>query len=249
MSKADFETLQAQIEAVDPNTVLTPNLPIDTALQEAEDLYQWTQSDKEALTGNGLNWELVESLQGLAGACRHLQSLWQLESNMKDGAQKEWEIAGKAAFEMRDDTITTFRYAFRKEEDLIQKLSEIDEGFTNADMVQDLSDLAAMGKANTTLLEAMNYDLAQLDVLAAKAEAMGTLLAQANGDRFAENETLVKRNQAYTLLKEAVDEIRDCGKYTFRKNPDRAKGYSSAYGRRYNRKRQAAANEETETTL
>jgi hypothetical protein len=39
------------------------------------------------------------------------------------------------------------------------------------------------------------------------------------------------RDQAYTHLKEAVDEIRDAGKYVFRQNEKRFRKYASEYRR------------------
>lgn len=53
------------------------------------------------------------------------------------------------------------------------------------------------------------------------------------------------RNRAYIYLKQAVDEIRDCGKYTFACNPERLKGYRSEYLRKY-RKKNAINEENTE---
>ena len=71
-------------------------------------------------------------------------------------------------------------------------------------MIQDLSDLSVLGKANQPLLAAMN------------------------GERAENNSAKTIRDKAYTLLKKAVDEIREAGKYVFWKNPDRLKGYYSA---------------------
>ena len=45
------------------------------------------------------------------------------------------------------------------------------------------------------------------------------------------------RDKAYTHLKQAVDEVRECGHYVFWRNEARLKGYSS----RYFRKARAAA--------
>jgi len=40
---------------------------------------------------------------------------------------------------------------------------------------------------------------------------------------------MIIRDQAFTYLKLAVDEIRECGKFAFWRNPDRLKGYISKY--------------------
>lgn len=41
MSKEQFETKQATLEAIADKDVKTPSIPVDVALQEAEDLYVW----------------------------------------------------------------------------------------------------------------------------------------------------------------------------------------------------------------
>ncbi len=40
---------------------------------------------------------------------------------------------------------------------------------------------------------------------------------------------MIIRDQAFTCLKQAMYEIRRCGKYVFWRNADRLKGYSSDY--------------------
>jgi len=66
---------------------------------------------------------------------------------------------------------------------------------------------------------------------------MASLLTQVNCDRLSCNDARVLRDQTYTYLKEAVDEIRDCGKYVFHDNKNRIKGYTSAHYRKANQSR------------
>ena len=58
---------------------------------------------------------------------------------------------------------------------------------------------------------------------------MADLLSQVNGERDSDNQFKVMRDKAYTHLKEAVDEIRSCGKYVFWWDENRLKGYGSRY--------------------
>ena len=60
------------------------------------------------------------------------------------------------------------------------------------------------------------------------------MLAEANGDKADPNESKIIRDKAYTYMKSLVDEIREAGKYVFRKNPKRLDGYSSDYWRKQN---------------
>ena len=61
---------------------------------------------------------------------------------------------------------------------------------------------------------------------------MAALLAAATGERIDTSESKRIRDQAYTHLKEAVDEIRAYGQYVFRHIDERLKGYRSNYLRR-----------------
>jgi hypothetical protein len=99
-------------------------------------------------------------------------------------------------------------------------------------MIQDLSDLAALGKANTEPLKAISLDLTLLDKAEAMSSQMASLLANANGKKLEDNKLRLLRDKAYTHAKEAVDEIRRCGQYVFSKDEQRYKGYTSRYYKR-----------------
>jgi vacuolar-type H+-ATPase subunit E/Vma4 len=62
---------------------------------------------------------------------------------------------------------------------------------------------------------------------------MSVLLSEMDRDRDREKRSEAKkiRDQAYTHLKEAVDEIREFGRYVFRQNKKRSRVYASEYKR------------------
>ena len=225
----DYNELLPVITAIKPAEVLTPNMPIDVSVQEAENLYHWCLGDQKELTSVGLDWELVIGLQARSGACREAQSLWVKERNTNQEAERLWKVEAPAAFDLRDQLIHSFRFAFRKDEGLLARVEEIAQGNSNADMVQDLNDLAVLGKANRKPLEEINFDMTLLDRAADTSDRMGDLLGATNGERKAVSEAMIVRDKAYTYMKLAVDEIRECGKFVFWRNPDRLKGYASDY--------------------
>jgi hypothetical protein len=73
----------------------------------------------------------------------------------------------------------------------------------------------------------MGFDLTQLDRAATRADELADLLAEANGDKADPNESKIIRDKAYTYMKTLVDEIREAGKYVFRNNKNRLKGYTT----------------------
>lgn len=228
-SLSDYNELLAEIQAIRPEKVVSPTMPVDIFVQEAENLYHWCPDDQGALINAGLNWSLIIGLPTKAGACREAQSLWNKERNTRQEAEQLWKDQSPEAFDLRDQLVHTFRYAFRKNEGLLGRVDEIAQGDTNSDMVQDLNDLSELGKANADLLALVNFDMTKLDTAAEVSDRMGDLLGATNGERKKDSEAMLIRDQAFTFLKEAVDEIRECGKFVFWRNPDRLKGYNSDY--------------------
>ena len=228
-STTDYTELLPVISAINPTDVLTPNIPIDVFVQEAENLFHWCSDDEGELTRVGLDWTLVTTLPVRAGACREAQSLWNKERNTRQEAEQAWKDEAPAAFGLRDQLIHTFRFAYRKFDGLLSRVDEIAQGDTNADMVQDLNDLSVLGKANSEPLVIINFDMPLLDTAADVSDRMGDLLGATNGERKEVSEAMLIRDKAFTYLKQAVDEIRECGKFAFWRTPDRLKGYNSDY--------------------
>lgn len=231
-STSDYNDLLVQIQALKPEETYAPTVPIGIYVQEAENLYHWALDDKAALIAAGLNWNYVTKLPALAGACREAQSLWIKERNTRQQAEQEWKKKSPGAFQLRDQLIHSFRYAFRSKDDLLSRIADIEQGDTNADMVQDLNDLSVLGKANLELLNAVGFDPVILDAAALMSDQMGDLLGATNGERQKDSDIMIIRDKAFTLLKSSMDEIRECGKYVFWRNPDRYDGYISDYWKR-----------------
>lgn len=231
MSKKDFELKQTLINAIPEKGLKQPNIPVDRALQESEDLFVWCQADKEILIKAGLDWSLVDDLPKRTGACRYIQSTWQNEYRNIEAAQKEWKEKSPAAYELRNELLHHFFHAFHKNTSLYAQTRKISGGGTHSDMIQDLSDLSILGKANIELLKNTLMDICLLDKAAETASCISELLAKSTKQKL-ENRTLkILRDKAYAHMKEAVDEIRRCGQYAFWKNEERKKGYVSNYNK------------------
>ena len=241
-STEDYTSCLADIQAIKSETIQVPNMPIDVFVQEAENLYHWCLPDRVALTGAGLAAELIDQLPVRAGACREAQSLWVNERNTRQEAEQQWKDEAPAAFDLRDHLIHAFRYAFRNQPTLLAHVDQIAQGDTNADMVQDLNDLAQLGKANIELVTVVGVAAEMPDQAAATSDRMGDLLGAVNGERETDSAAMIIRDKAYTYLKQADDEIRNCGKYVFWRSPDRLKGYNSDY---WKQKRSASPKDET----
>jgi hypothetical protein len=229
MSLEKFNEKKAAIEAIPSEQIVEPSMPVAVYVQEADDLYEWADEDIDLLVNAGLDLNLYKDIPARAAALRYAQSIWQKEYKTYEDAQKEWSVESPAAFDLRDVLVHEMFHAFFNSPDLYSKVRTISEGSGNADMIQDLSDLALLGKSNQEPLKAIGFDLSLLDKAEQSVERLSQLLAKNNGLKMSDNKMKVLRDQAYTYLKQAVDEVRRHGQYKFWRDEDRKKGYSSKY--------------------
>ena len=225
----DYNATIETIRAIPDEKTSEPSMPVDTYLQESENLAKWSLMDAELLATIGITQAMLNDLPVRAGALREAQSIWFKDRNSQLEAQRQWAEAAPEAFAMRDQLLHDFRYAYRNDAAILARVAEIAEGDSNADMIQDLNDLSLLGKSNTGPLEAINFSPEKLEVAANASDELANILALANGDKSLQSESKVIRDKAYTHLKELVDEIRNAGKYLFWKNEKRLKGYRSEF--------------------
>jgi len=213
-----------------------PTIPVSIVLQEAEELYEWCQTDKDQLIKAGLKWSVVEDIQLRAAALRYAQTKWTTEHKSGHDCQAVWKIASREGFELRDKLVHNLFHALHNNPLEYAKVRRIDKGGSNADMIQDLSDLSELGLKHSVALEAIGFDLSILALARKKSTELPELLAKANGSWRESSPALELRNKAHTHLKEAVTEIRRVGQFVFWKNEIRLKGYISQYLKKSNSK-------------
>lgn len=172
---------------------------------------------------------LPDELLKRTDASRYAQGLWFKERHTRQEAELEWREKSPAAYDLRDRLIDEFEFAFYQKPGLLARVDEVKKGSGHADMIQDLTNLALLGKDNMPLLEATKTDVTLLDVALEVSDAMATLLATANGEKAEDNSTKLMRDKAYTYLKEVVDEVRRYGRFVFRNNKTRLVGYQNQY--------------------
>ncbi|MCP5046990.1 MAG: hypothetical protein GY940_07440 [bacterium] len=239
-NRGKYDLKLAELSAISVGDVKTPHhIPVPSYIQEADILCHWAEKDKEALTAAGLSWELVEDIPLRNGALIHAEAVWSKQRTGGKEANREWAEESPVAYRLRDRLFKDFRYAFRKHPNLLKIVKATAAGQGHADMIQDLNDLAVMGKNYASLLEPIGFDLSLLDTAAQTAVQMAKLLARATTARREYSELKLMRDRAYTYLKAAVDEVRQCGKYVFDKTSPRFRGYASQHLRK--RRQQARA--------
>ncbi len=232
-NKLVYDEKLTEISSISDEQVKVPSsIPVDNYVQEAENLYAWCQEDQTQLTAKGLDWTMVEDMVARSGALSRAQALWAQERNSREEAERLWRERSPLAYKLRDDLLRDFRFAYRKDEDIIKKVRIVSEGGSNADMIQDLNDLVALGEKHPDPLAAINFDMTLLDQADQMADEIASLYAGAIVERAEYSEAKKIRDKAYTYLKEAVDELYAFGRYVFRENDERLFGYRSNYLRR-----------------
>ncbi len=235
-NKESYDQMLEEAKTLAPDQIQTPYMPVGIYIQEAEDLNKWALKDKDKLTATGLPETIFNQLETCAGALREAQSIWAEELKSKQEAEEKWSLESPNAFEFRNELLHTFRYAYRKQPSLLTNVAAIAEGNDIPDMIQDLNDLAVLGRNNLELLGNIGFQEEKLATASELSAYLADLRAEVNGDKYNNNEDMEIRNSMYTLLKECVDEIRACGKFVFWKDPKRIIGYRSQYNRNINKK-------------
>ncbi|MCP5104721.1 MAG: hypothetical protein GY950_15155 [bacterium] len=239
-SREDYDLKLETIKAIEDNQIKIPHhIPVDVYIQEAKNLYQWARADLEALTAAGLSPELVEDLPIRLGALSKAEALWYVRHTSGSEAAHQWAAQLPPAVDLRKQLLHDFRFAFRKHPDLSAALGGIGKGRSFAALIQDLSDLGVIGESNRELLAVIAFDMSLIDRAAQVADEMSRLLAQRTTDRLRYNEAKKIRDQAYTHLKGAVDDIREYGRFVFRRDKERLSGYRSHYMREKKKKKAA----------
>ena len=238
-AKENFESLQVTYLAIKNENVKEPNLPVHIAIDEALDLQVIALQDEDALGTTDLDLNLIRDITPRAEGLRHAQALWTQVFQVKSDAEEQWKAISPEAYELRDELLHYCKYAYRNDDKLMAVVDNIASGSGNSDMVQDLTELAILGKENPTQLEAVSFDLTKLDRAAELSDTCGQLMSQVNGARTANDKPAKDmRDRAFTHLKIAVDAIRAAGKFAFWKEPERMDLYASEYSRKlYNRKK------------
>jgi hypothetical protein len=229
----ELEAMRPILDAIPPDEIDEPPLPMAVALQEANDLHTTLGVDdtRERLVTVGVDPAALDQLATAVAATRQAQSQWVVVRDRgKPAAQSKREQAGVV---MRSDLVAACRWSLRREPTAQAVVDAIVEGEGVADMVQDLLDLAMLVDRHTAAFDAdQTFDApAQIEAARSGAEQITAGLSQSRtpGDHQAAK---ALRDRAYTYLAELVSDVRQAGRYAFRKQPKRASAFGSAYLRR-----------------
>ena len=226
------------LRAMEDSRVQKPHhIPVAVYIQEADDLYLSALEDREALTGAGLAWDVVEDMPARSEALSMAEAIFQSRRQPWENVQQELNNRYIEAQDLKKKILNDFRFAFQKHPQLLKLLGEYSKGESRAALIQALNELSLLGRENLPLLAAIRFDMSLLDSAARLSEELSNLAAAALSERMKPNEAADIRNRAYTHLKEAVDLVRGYGKLVFFGDKERRKWYISEYMRQLNMRR------------
>jgi hypothetical protein len=229
----DYNMKIEVLKTITDDQIKVPNsIPLGIYIQEAENLYRWCQDDKEELKAKGLDWTVVEDLPVRCGALREAESNWHRAKFLRREAENIWVRELSKGYDLKNEIAHHFYYAFRDDPSLIVKLKKFLEGTTHAEMIQCLNNLSVLGLSKQELLRKIGFDFMLLDLAAQKSDEFSKKKEAASWDSKDYLEAKKIRDQAFTHLKEAVDLIREYGRYVFWRNDARLKGYRSNHLRK-----------------
>ena len=214
-----------------------PTIPVSIALQEAEDLFDWCMKDKEILMRAGLDWKLVEDIPERTRTLREIEAKWNSDKLEFRKVQADMKHSFRSALNLRRKLLHYFYYAFENNKNEYSKVQRISEGNSNADIIQSLFNLSALGQKHKDQLKTIGLDLSILDQASVESVELAELYAKFNTAQRESRPDQELRNKAYTHLKDAVNKIRHIGQFVFWENEDRLEGYVSGYLRKRNQVR------------
>lgn len=129
------------------------------------------------------------------------------------------------------------------------KRFSFNDGGSNSDMIQDLSDIIYIVRENLqVLLDETELTVEMVDNAAVLAGELGQIYAKAVIDRSKSNELLQLRNKTFTMVEDVMEEIERRGFYAYRDNPKVASLFSFTYTP-IKRKQKEAVETETEAAV
>jgi len=219
MSYAESCTrLESEFTTIPVDQCLVPLYPFKHFVQECLDEHARLLKAQATLSAGAMDFTKVELFQHAIGAYRETYSNYSIISFPASADKKRWEQLLDEAEYLIYELRSAMTYAFRDYPEYLAKLVQINQGSSFQDTIQDLNDYAVLSRELRNLLDAIGYDYANCERAAELSEMMGLLYAKVRVDSSETSELLIRRNQAYTLLKKTLDELTAQARFILRAN-------------------------------
>jgi hypothetical protein len=213
----DYQLKLAVISVIPQDRIKAPIMPVMDYVREADNLHERCQADKAELMAGGVDWVLVEDLPVRSGAFYNAYCNYESVTKLREN--------GQIAKSYLDSFLPVVRKAYRDNSYLYAKLEHI-AGYRHNNEARALIDLFNLvmdypnGLGKTLDMDEW-FDKA--DYLKLEHDH---LTKRVGGE--SQRQAIRKiRDQAFTHLKEAVDEVCACAREIFAGDEERLKDYGA----------------------
>lgn len=226
----NFSTHKDTITAITKDEYLQPLGVTDEILSDGRRINEIVLRDKETLLGAGLSAEHIDLLP-IKLDCYAIAASAADTAITEEGQVKiEWKEREKEGFKYKRLMHHEMGFAYRKDPEISEKLTEIAKGVGRSDMVMDLKDYATLGRSNPAPLEAAPlFKMEWLDTLENLHFELSNLLAKLESSPQGTSDANTLKRQAFTWLESSLNEIREYAEYVFHDDDDKLKDYKRDY--------------------
>jgi hypothetical protein len=225
-----FSLVKGKIEALGEESTRSPSMPIIIFIQMSEIQTERARKEIEALKRVRYNPARLQDIPAYLGSLRHLSAAWLNVQFDKPETRRVWmekQALGEVSrFELRE----AIELAFYDDEIMMGKLQAINHGGSNADEIQELSDLVYLAQNNKEkLIEETELTEETINESAELAVELGQIYAKVVVDESTLPEIRVLRDKVYTIIENEMKEIERRARYAFRNSPENASLFSFSY--------------------
>lgn len=220
--KEDLLAVGPEIDSFDEKHLFSIGMPYIHYLQEVQLNCSRLLVYKEEKPDINTKLDSIEKVKRMVGACRELLSRTSVTVFSSSANQKAWNAKKEEAEYLLYDIKEAGVYACRKDDELLRFVYSIyNEGASNSDMIQDLNDYAVFGRKHQKLFDVIGYDKSNFDRAAQLSREMNELLPLATLDKSNSPER-IRRNKAFCLTKNLIDELLAWARYIFHEDKNLA---------------------------
>jgi hypothetical protein len=205
------------------------DIPVGILAQEARDLYNWCQPDKDLLIESGLDWRFAAELPERTDALVKLQSEWVSEYKKRNMQFAEWKAAFAEGLALQKTILYYLRHALHDNPDKSNILKSIRKSRSRLDELQSFKNIFILCEGHKDELLKVGFDFSLVEKARLMGDNLRSLWAKASMYQYDDVKFLNLRNAAYINLKEAVNKVRRHGKFVFIKDNLRFQGYKSDF--------------------
>lgn len=165
-----------------------------------------------------------------------------LSASVRMMCSQKWLRRLAAANALHDELVHIECYAFRHHPELMERVNRIVDQKDDAEVIHDINALAKLGMDNRALLDVIGVSPEEMIDAANTSFELGEQKPEAVIQQSDTRHQKKLRDQAYTLVKNIMTEIRECGQYVIWKNPESAAGYKNGYFVKCRKRRQNEKN-------